>query len=98
MARKTASFKLNNEKKVIVLYDNVEQSTAEKNLVEYYLKNGYTPMFETKKKGKTVAEMRKDLESDKETLEKFNAAYNEKNGFHSACKIYTTWKKENKNK
>ena len=52
MARKTASFKLNNEKKIIVLYDNVEQSTAEKNLVEYYLKNGYTPMFETKKLSK----------------------------------------------
>lgn len=101
MAKKVESFKVNNAKKTIVLYTNVEQNPAEKSLIEFYLLQGYTPKTEEKKKGISVAEMRKELEVDSETLAKFNEAYSTKadkksdkdSGFHKACKIYTEWKK-----
>lgn len=108
MARKADSYKLVEKAikdrktketktiKCIVLYNNVEPTPAEQKMIDFYLLNGYTPMFEEKKSGKKVAEMREEM--DKETLEKFDAAYNnkEKGGFHKACKIYAEWKKANK--
>ena len=91
------SFKINEEKKIIILYTKVEHAENEKFLIEFYLKNGYRPMTETKKMGKTVAEMRKELAADDKALKEFNLAYSDKEkGFHSACKIYTNWKKNNK--
>ena len=100
MAKKPQSFKIveKDGNKFIVIYTNVEQTEGEKSLIEYYLKNGYAPMTDTKKKGKTVKEMRAELESaDADLLAKFNEAYKTKEkGFHEACKIYTAWKKNNK--
>lgn len=95
MAKKAESFKVNAEKKTITLYTNVEQTTAEKNLIEFYLNQGYSPLFEEKKKGVSVSEMRKALKGT-DKLEEFEKAYKEKDGFFKACKIYTSWKKENK--
>lgn len=100
MAKKAESFKVNAEEKTIIIYDNVKQTTAEKTLVEFYLTQGFTPLFEKKKKGITVAEMRKDLKGT-DTLVEFERLYKSKKdgeGFHSACKLYNAWKKENKNK
>lgn len=93
--KKPQSFKLVEETKTIIIYTNVEQG-AEQNLITFYLGQGYKPMMEVKKKGKTVAQMRNDLAEDKETLAKFNAAYDKKGGFHTACKIYAEWKKAQK--
>lgn len=95
MAHKPTSFKLNEKKKVIVIYTNVE-AAAEKQLIDFYLGQGYKPMFEDKKAAKTVEEMRKELSADKEMLDKFNAEYEKKNGFFSACKVYAEWKKSAK--
>ena len=52
------------------------------------------------KNSKEVAEMRKDLKGT-DTLVEFERLYKSKKdgeGFHSACKLYNAWKKENKNK
>ncbi len=97
MAHKAESFKLDEKKKTIVIYTNVEVK-AEQPIVEYYLSNGYAPSFEEKKPPKTVADMRKELAADEETLKAFNAAYDSKakDSFFKACKIYTAWKKEHK--
>jgi hypothetical protein len=54
------------------------------------------PKFEEKRKGEKVTDMRKALAKDKEALEKFNALYAEKGGFHNAMKFYAEWKKANK--
>ena len=97
MAHKAQSFKLDQKKKVIVIYTNVEVP-AEQPLVNYYLNAGFTPMFEEKKPPKTVADMRKDLAVDANALKAFNDAYAEKDGFFKACKIYSDWKKANKKK
>ena len=100
MAKKAESFKVNAKKKEITLYTNVEQTTAEKTLIEIYLNQGFTPLFEEKKKGITVAEMRKDLKGT-DKLAEFERLYKSKKdgeGFHSACKLYNAWKKENKDK
>lgn len=106
MARKAESYKLvektvkdrkskeSKTVKCIVLYNNVEPTPAEQKMIDFYLLNGYTPMFEEKKCGIKVEEMRKEM--DEKTLEKFNAAYKEKGGFHKACKIYADWKKTKK--
>lgn len=96
MAKKAESFKVIAKTKTIILYTNVEQNDAEKTLVEFYLNNEYTPMFEEKKKGVSVDEMRKALNKDAEALKRFEEAYKKKNGFFEACKIYSAWKKENK--
>ena len=85
------------KKKAIIIYTNVDGNEAEQKLIDFYLERGYTPMVGEKKKGITVKEMREDMEStDKNALAEFNKLYAEKNGFHSACKYYTKWKKENK--
>ena len=99
MAHKAKSFKLTKDKKtkkdIIVIYTNVEEP-GEKALVDYYLNAGFMPMFEEKKPTKTVAEMRKELEADKNALKAFDDAYSEKGGFFKACKIYSDWKKAHK--
>lgn len=95
MAHKAESFKVDEKKKAIVIYTNVAATPAEETAKEYYMKNGYTPMFAEKKKGATVAQMRADMKGT-EFAEKFETAYKEKGGFHKACKIYAEWKKANK--
>ena len=97
MAKKAESFKVNTTKKTITLYTNVEQTTAEKTLIEIYLNQGFIPMFEEKKKGKTVEEMRKELKGT-DKLAEFEKAYQEEKGFFKACKIYNTWKKDQNTK
>lgn len=100
MAKKAESFKVNAEEKTIIIYSNVEQTTAEKSLIEFYLTQNYTPLFEKKKKGITVEEMRKELKGTDKLVE-FERLYKSKKegeGFHSACKLYNAWKKENKKK
>ncbi len=91
MAHKPKSFKVNEEKKTIILYTNV-QPEGEQTLIDYYLRNGYAPMFE-EKKGTSVATMRKELRNDEEASAKFEEAYKQKNGFFAACKVYSEWKK-----
>ena len=99
MARKAGSFKLNPEKKTITIYTNVEAVEAEKTLMEFYLKQGYTPLFEEKKATKTVKEMEAELKkNDAEAYAKFIEAYKQTNGFFNACKIYSDWKKKNNKK
>ena len=101
MAKKAESFKLVAKTKTIILYTNVEQNDAEKTLIEFYLNNGYTPMFEEKKQGKSVDDMRKEMKNDEETLKKFNDTYGNKDNekaFFDACKIYTKWAKDKKAK
>lgn len=95
MAHKAKSFKLDQKKKVIVIYTNVDEP-VEKTLIDYYLNAGFTPMFDEKKPTKTVADMRKELAKDENALKAFNDAYKKKNGFFEACKIYSQWKKNNK--
>lgn len=99
MARKAETFKVNAKKQTITIYTNVETAKAELATIEFYLKQGYTPMYEEKKPTKTVKEMRAELEkNDAEAYAKFNEAYKEKNGFFNACKIYSDWKKKNSKK
>lgn len=95
MAKRAESFKVNAKKKTITFYTNVDQTDAEKTLIGFYLNEGYTPLFEEKKKGITVEEMRKELKGTDKLVE-FENAYKEKNGFFKACKIYNAWKKEQK--
>ncbi len=104
MAHKPKSFKLDEKKKAIIIYTNSEYLEEEAYIREYYLKNGYMPLSEVKKETIKVADMRKELAKDPETLAKFNEAYKDKEivdgkiGYHRAMKIYSDWKKENKAK
>lgn len=98
MAHKAKSFRLDEKKKAIILYINVE-APEEKVLVDFYLNKGYAPKLEVKKPSKSVEDMRAELKADEETLKKFNAAYKSKQGgFFEACKIYAAWKKNQKKK
>lgn len=92
MAKKAESFKVNAEKREIIVYKNVKQSPAEKTLMEIYINQGYTVKLAEKKKGITVEEMKKELKGTDKLVE-FENAYKEKNGFFKACKIYNAWKK-----
>lgn len=104
MARKPQSFKLNEKKKIIILYTNV-RIEAENDLINFYLDRGYAPMYEEKKDTVKVEDMRKAMKDDKEALDKFNAIYEKKvgkdaskeekknSGFFGACKFYNEWKK-----
>ena len=110
MAHKAISFKVDDNKKVIILYSNVEAPAGEKVLIEFYLNKGYIPKFEEKKDGVSVKGMRSKLAKDKEALNKFNEIYDTKAtdettdeekkeiGFFGACKFFNEWSKEQKNK
>lgn len=100
MAHKPKSFKLNEKKRQIIIYSNVD-APAEEFLKNRYLDMGYEPLFEEKKSTKSVADMKAELKADPEALKAFNEAYASKGkgkdvGFFKACKIYTEWKKNNK--
>ena len=56
MAKKSGSFRIDEKKKAIILYSNKEANPSEKALIEFYLKNGYSPMFEEKKKAEPKEE------------------------------------------
>lgn len=105
MAKKAQTFKIDEKKKAIIIYTNVETNAAEETLKSFYLNNGYKPLFDEKKKGITVDEMREEMKNDKDALAKFNEMYENKDkkaieekkaGFHAACKFYNQWKKTNK--
>ena len=108
MAHKATSFKVDDKKQAIVLYTNVEAPVGEKTMIEFYLGKGYTPMFEEKKKSKTIPEMREEMKDDQKALDEFNKIYDTKPaenatkkeksevGFFGACKYYTKWAKEQK--
>ena len=102
MAHKPKSFKLNEKKKQIIIYTNVD-APAEGFLIDRYMNMGYEAMFEEKKSSKSVADMKEELKADPEALKAFNEAYVSKGegndvGFFKACKIYTEWKKKNNKK
>ena len=107
MAHKPQSYKLDEKKKVIVLYDNVKPSPVEELMINCYLDKGYKVKIETKKPSVKVAQMREELKEDIEALNKFNELYalkvskeelaaGVKSGFHQATKFYTDWKKAHK--
>ena len=97
MARKAESFKINEKKKVIVLYTNVTPNESEQTLINFYLGNGFKPMLEEKKAGIKVKNMREALEEDKEALNAFEEAYKSGDkGFSKACEVYNEWLKKNK--
>lgn len=106
MASKPTTFRIDNKKKDIIIYTNVEPISAEQNLINFYLTQGYSPKLEEKKKSLTIEDMRKELEADEQILKAFNEAYDTKTekgkkvafnetGFAKACKIYNDWKKNN---
>ena len=105
MAKKVQSFRIDEKKKAIIIYTNVEPIAAEESLKGFYLTNGYRPYFEEKKKGVTVDEMIAEFGEDEEAIKKFEELYsckdkkkieNKEAGFHAACKFYNNWKKNNK--
>ena len=106
MAHKPKSYYIDAEKKIIVLYTNVEANEAEKQMREYYLSNGFTVLLDEKKKSPKKDEMLAELEKNApEKAEEFKAYYNgekkmyKEDGeklqpFFAACKVYQAYKKE----
>lgn len=93
-------------KKILVLYEAKEgypeiiPSPAEQKQIDRFIADGYEVRFETKNPGKTVAEMREELNADAKALAEFNKLYaikdKENPGFHQASKFYNEWKKAHK--
>ena len=112
MAKKFESFKLDDKKKAIIIYTNVDTKVAdeEKEMREFYLNKGYLPMKEEKKAPVTIADMRRDFGEDKEALAEFDRLYKlkpdeieevgkngkKKTGFHLAAKYHADYKKAHK--
>lgn len=108
MAHKATSFKVDDKKKAIIVYTNVEAPVGEKTMIEFYLGMGYALLFEEKKKSKGIPEMREELAKDPDALAEFNKIYATKPaedatkedkgkvGFFGACKYYTEWAKKQK--
>lgn len=103
MAKKIQSFRIDEKKKAIIIYTNVEPIAAEETVKTFYLNKGYMPLLEEKKKGITVEEMREEMKDDINALEEFNKLYTckdkkkieeKKAGFHAACKFFNKWSKE----
>lgn len=88
-----------------VVYAKIAKLTSEDiSAINNYRALGYELKEVEKPKGKTVAEMRADLNADAKALEKFNELYGkkavkgEKAPFFEACKFYNEWKKAQKAK
>lgn len=109
MAREKKSYSVSS-KKLTITADVASLKKEDLEVVKNYIALGYKLVNKKIKSSKSIEEMRKELEADKEALEAFNKAYEEKTkkakkgekipfketGFGKACKIYNEWKKNNK--
>lgn len=105
MPKAPESFKVNAKNNTITIFTNVETNAAEQTLIEFYLNKGYAPLMGIKKKGVSVAEMKKALKKDEEAYNEFMRLYKSKeniivngkelSGFHAACRYYNEWNAKN---
>jgi hypothetical protein len=95
MARTAVSYSVNTKKKTIVVYTNVEQPEAERNLIRVYVESGYKVLFGEKKAGMTVDKMRKAMKDDEKYIKEFNEWY-EQGKFFEACAVYSEFAKKQK--
>lgn len=104
MAKSKSNYTIKGMKVIANVAELTENELA---IVRNYIALGYTLKEKnTKQKTKSIADMREELKNDKETLEKFEAAYATKapkgnkdfkeTGFGKACMIYNAWAKEHK--
>ena len=102
MARAQKAYRIDTKNKKVIIYNGMERTEEDKEIIEMYMKIGYIVKKEDKK-SVSVAQMRKELKKDPETLNAFNEAYtsdeviDNRIGYHRALKIYSDWKKEQKN-
>jgi hypothetical protein len=109
MAHKAESFYITTkkDKNCIVLYNNVEPKAAEQKQIDRFIGLGYEILFEDKKPGLKVSEMKEALAADAEALAKFEALYygneklykkdgTEEVAYFAACKFFNEWKKQQK--
>lgn len=96
MARREKTFSVNEEKKIITIWTNLEENAEDEKSINWYVRHGYTPKLAQKKPSVKVAEIREELKNAPDTLNEFNAKYKEKGGFHNAMKFYNDWKKAQK--
>ena len=92
-ARKTKSFTVNGEKKILTIYDNIPQSDRESADIDLYLRSGYIIKHATKT---TVSDMRKELKKDEEALAEFERLY--KTDYRQSLRFFTEWRKNHSKK
>lgn len=96
MARTQKSYRVDKKNKKVILFTNVEQTAADKFVINQYVESGWTLKAEKKV---SVEDMKKALKKESEfALEEFERLYNlnEKDGalgFHRACQYYTNFTK-----
>lgn len=106
MPKKRAAkpYKLDTEKKIITIFDNIPQSAADKADIAMYVSAGYRIKHATKTTVEMMdAAMNDDPKAQEEfrkllkTKEVFNAEKGKNEpGFHAAVKFYNNWVKEQK--
>ena len=93
-------YKLNRDKKTIIIDDSVKQSKADQKDIQLYVLAGYEIKHKSKAKSKqatkradtiTAEEIRKELSADSEALDTFNNLISEK-GYFTARKFYRDYK------
>ncbi len=93
-------YKLNRDKKTIVIDDSVKQTEADQKDIQLYVLAGYEIKHKSKAKSKqatkradtiTADDIRKELSADSEALDTFNKLISEK-GYFTARKFYRDYK------
>lgn len=101
MAKEAKSFIVNQKNKTITIFTNVKANATEQKIIDFYLEHEYTPLFDKKKSGVRIEEMKKALKPDEEAYNEFMRLYKSKEkiivdgkeltGFHAACRYYNEW-------
>ncbi len=91
--RKKRAYKAKPDKRILVIYDYVEQTSRDKADIASYLNAGYV-IEHISKPSITVEKMREQLKGTDFEAE-FEKYYSQKNGFHQACAVYQDWKRQN---
>lgn len=94
MANAQSTYKVDTEKKKVILYKGMKRSAEDMEIIGLYVAQGYKAVSAEKKETVSVDEMKETLKkNDKERYEKFCELYKEKE-FHKACAVYSEWEEE----
>ena len=94
MANAQSTYKVDTEKKKVILYKGMKRSAEDMEIIGLYIAQGYKAVSADKKETVSVEEMKATLKkNDEERYKKFCERYEEKE-FHKACAIYSEWEEE----
>lgn len=94
MANAQSTYKVDTEKKKVILYKGMKRSAEDMEIIGLYIAQGYKAVSAEKKETVSVEDMKATLKkNDEKKYDEFCELYDKKE-FHKACAVYSEWEEE----